>query len=637
MIRISQGERDASARATHLKAATRKFLVTTNERKQMSTKTNFKRIALVAVASLGLGVLSSVPSQAVVISSNLTATVTAPATAPTLALSDSTTAATLVVTFLGTGYTDASLADSVSVTITNKSKPAAAASAPAVSLALTDTSTSSGKPVVAISGGSPATAITYTSTIPASTDSGTAARIAVGAANTYAGATFRAWMNSTPTVAGTYVYTATVMPYDLSLINTANVKTVDITYTVAATDRTAAPGTSTAIINQGSSFTSSATGDSTVAVSATASTTAKAVIQVTLKDVDGATTNPAESVVVTTNLGSLSSGTGGPVGRNLTLLYTAGSPLNIGVYSDGTAGVATINISTASVTFAAKTVTFYSTTAAKIAATQIAPTLSVGSNSNAVLGKATDANGATVVANALGAAGVYAYSSNTAVVSDSGTACTYSAALGQHSCALTGVAAGTATITLRNSATAGAASTVSSTEVITVTVSTASPTTLKMAFDKATYAPGEKGYLKIWATDSTGKPVGPQTLSNLISSTGISRTGSFSGTEPTWTATSYILASQSQLLGNSINSTDPVAVLTVYMPYAGGSVSVSATGGSSLPTAGQVKVTASATVTDSGAAALAAVTALATTVASLRTLITTLTNLVLKIQKKVKA
>jgi len=43
------------------------------------------------------------------------------------------------------------------------------------------------------------------------------------------------------------------------------------------------------------------------------------------------------------------------------------------------------------------------------------------------------------------------------------------------------------------------------------------------------------------------------------------------------------------------------------------------------------------TVTDSGAAALAAVTALATTVASLRTLIVTLTNLVLKIQKKVRA
>jgi len=33
VIRLSQGERDASARATHLEAATGKFLVSTNERK----------------------------------------------------------------------------------------------------------------------------------------------------------------------------------------------------------------------------------------------------------------------------------------------------------------------------------------------------------------------------------------------------------------------------------------------------------------------------------------------------------------------------------------------------------------------------------------------------------------------------
>jgi hypothetical protein len=72
-------------------------------------------------------------------------------------------------------------------------------------------------------------------------------------------------------------------------------------------------------------------------------------------------------------------------------------------------------------------------------------------------------------------------------------------------------------------------------------------------------------------------------------------------------------------------------------PVGGGTITLTATGGSGLPVAGQVALTATATVPDSGAAALAAVNALATTVASLRTLITTLTNLVLKIQKKVKA
>ncbi len=43
-----------------LRARSRKFLNLTNERKNMSTKTNFKRVALVAVASMGLGVLTSV-------------------------------------------------------------------------------------------------------------------------------------------------------------------------------------------------------------------------------------------------------------------------------------------------------------------------------------------------------------------------------------------------------------------------------------------------------------------------------------------------------------------------------------------------------------------------------------------------
>ena len=254
-----------------------------------------------------------------------------------------------------------------------------------------------------------------------------------------------------------------------------------------------------------------------------------------------------------------------------------------------------------------------------------------------MLGKATDANGNSVGADAT-STGVYAYSSNTAVVSDSGTACTYDTTYQIHKCALTGVAAGTAKITLRNSSTAGTAATVNSAETIEVTVNANNPATLKMEFNKTSYAPGEKGYLYISALDSAGKAVGPQAITALINASGISRAVSFSGTEPTWSASSYTLAAQNALIGSSVTTTEAVAVLTVYMPFSGGAVSVSATGGASLSAAAQVtKVTAATTVTDSGAAALAAVNALATTVASLRTLITTLTNLVLKIQKKVKA
>jgi hypothetical protein len=73
------------------------------------------------------------------------------------------------------------------------------------------------------------------------------------------------------------------------------------------------------------------------------------------------------------------------------------------------------------------------------------------------------------------------------------------------------------------------------------------------------------------------------------------------------------------------------------MPATGGSYKLSWTGGTALAAANQVAGSTTVTVTDAASSALAAVTALATTVASLKTLIVTLTNLVLKIQKKVKA
>jgi hypothetical protein len=115
VIRISQGDRDASARATHLEAANGKFPLTTNERKQMSTKTNFKRIALVAVAALGLGVLSSVPSQAVMIG---TLSVTTSDANATTSLADSTTAGSLTLRWLS-GAT----ADSVVVSTALNTQP----------------------------------------------------------------------------------------------------------------------------------------------------------------------------------------------------------------------------------------------------------------------------------------------------------------------------------------------------------------------------------------------------------------------------------------------------------------------------------------------------------------------------------
>ena len=112
----------------------------------------------------------------------------------------------------------------------------------------------------------------------------------------------------------------------------------------------------------------------------------------------------------------------------------------------------------------------------------------------------------------------------------------------------------------------------------------------------------------------------------------------------TWAAGESLTATSVTTAGNTtasatapVVSTEPIAQFTYFLPTTGGNVVFTAKGGTGLAAAGQVAVTASATVVDSGASALAAVTQLATVVQGLRTLIVTLTNLVLKIQKKVKA
>jgi hypothetical protein len=228
------------------------------------------------------------------------------------------------------------------------------------------------------------------------------------------------------------------------------------------------------------------------------------------------------------------------------------------------------------------------------------------------------------------------YSDTVGTISDTATAagtrpsnCSFTSSVSAHLCTVTGVVAGTAKVKAYTSA-----QTVVSNEV-SLTVTSATAATVKLAWDKASYAPGEKATLSVSVLDSAGKPVAENTYANLFATGGISLSTAAGNGSDTLTA---IRVTTSTPAANYVGtSTDPQRQYTVYMPPTGGTVVASATGGSSLPVAGQVKVSASATVTDSGAAALAAVNALATTVASLRTLITTLTNLVLKIQKKVKA
>ena len=613
----------------------------------MSTKTNFKRIALVAVAALGLSVLSSVPSQAVIPTSfTITKNSDGEFAATTTAADTYTTAASVALTFLGVTATT----DSMSVTVAPKSKPSAASSYPDARVFVSDTSSSTAVPVIQyqLTSGAALQSARTSLGVATTVDSGVA--VAIGAsstANRYYTSTIKVFLDDADElVAGTYVFTVIATPQDTSGLVSANVKSVDVSFVVAAAVLTASPAYSSACMNSGTSFVGVAGTtcvDSSVSVVATAGATTRAVIRVSLRtSAEASTAN--ESVTVTTTVGNVGTTANTPIGKNATFNYVAATGyLDVLLFSDGTAGSGTITISTPSVTFNTKTVTFYSTTATKLTVVNGSPTLKTGSNTMTALGlgtvwvKATDVNGNTVVANADGDSGVWAYSSATTVVSDSGTACTYNSTTKYHHCSLTGVTAGTAVITVGNADQLSDA-TVKGDKTASVTVSTAAPATLALEFSKANYAPGEKGYIYVYAKDSAGKAVPGQTISNLITSTGIVLDGSMSGTLPTLNAESYT----SSVRVASIDTCDTqatgtaVACLTFYAPYAG-SLGISAKGGSSLPSAGQVTVTAKASVTDNGAAALAAVTALATTVASLKTLITTLTNLVLKIQKKVKA
>jgi hypothetical protein len=625
-IRILRGERDASARATHLEAATRKFLVTTNERKQMSTTTNFKRIALVAVAALGMGLLSSAPSQAAfsgAAGSQLTITV-ANGTG-SLSKSDTTTAGTVTVTGLALANND-----SYSVVTTKKSWPAESTGTNTPDLLLTFIDTATSTEAVIVSKTSNSVALNTTK------DSATAVAAATktgAGANTYVASKWYAFQESATgtRVAGTYVYTIIVTPMGGGTA-AGTPQTADITITIAepASDSlVASQAYSTLFIGDANNDAA----DEALSVVATASNTAVGYLNLTLKNASNVA-NARESVTITTTLGLV--GNADIKGRSVVLKNTS-SPQSYEIYADGSVGVATITVSTPSVTFPTKSITFFAKAAKTITASVATPLLAVGDNAAAVTGVAVDANGNAWT----GAARLIASSAADALVAGSvtGSACTYSPTLARHECTVSAIATGTAKFKIIDAATVALATATSNEVTVTVTAATAA--SVKIEFDKATYAPNERARIYVTPLDSTGKAMQSSTITSLFTAGGISVNGAVSYTGSTTTADSLTATATSLTTAAQTSATSGARAgsmqFTVYMPSAGGVVTLSATGGTGLPLAGRVAVTASATVTDSGAAALAAVNALATTVASLRTLITTLTNLVLKIQKKVKA
>jgi hypothetical protein len=566
---------------------------------------SFKKIALGLAAAMTFGVMSALPTSAAV-------------NAPTLAIDSATDAvtagesATAVVTLSFIAETSADTATVISAMF---SQPTG--SAKSATLTLLETSTAS----VVIAGNSVSANINSTVNTP-----------------TYVTAKFKVTLDA-PAVAGTY-------EAKILTTNPVNGPTVSWTVTVKAADLTPSASTTTSFLNSGEVTT--ATADAAVYAPKATATDAAAVIVVTPKNAAGG--SATESMLATvTGSGLIGYGT------NATTMSATGRALvipngnYIGVFADGTAGVSTITLTTLTGTvIATEQVTFYGDIAT-IVATPVKSVIAVGANTTTIKAVAKDIAGVTV-----GAGTLYAYSSDVATVSDSGTAATI--VNGEAVFTITGVKAGGVAVTVKSG-------TIASAPVATRVEAAAA--TVKLSFDKAVYLPGEAATIKVQVLDAAGLPVSGKTHANLFATGGITSTYAFGSGSDVLTATSIT------------TDTETVKSYKVFMPLTENVVTVSATGGTTLPLAGQIVVTASAEVSNTAAKAAtkasedaakaaqaatdaaiaaskaadaatvqaqAAVDAVAklsadvsAMIASLKKQITALTALVVKIQKKVKA
>jgi hypothetical protein len=539
----------------------------------MSTKTTIKRIALVSVAALGFGVLSVVPSNAAIGAD--TFTLSSATASQTTAETATATSSVATVSFLG------SVGDSVSVTASLVSGPGAAF--PYLSL----TETASAKVNEA------------DSAVGTTVNPNTAVRVNAGAADAFAVAKFRVYLaqgssaTTAPTTVGTYVVKLTPASVGSSgALQAAAAVTLTITVTAApALDKTVSATVSTSILNKGETNTATAdatgiTGDMTLP---TTNDAAVATIATTLKNAAGVTqTGESYTAVITSGPGLLGSG----AFTGATTAYTAAGRAIlvqhnhfVGIFPDGTSGKTTVEIRTAAgAVISTKTVTFHGAIA------KIVPTLVktvVGTSAvDAITAIAYDKDGTVVSAGSL-----YAITDSATIMATSSAA---SLATGKATFSLTGLVAGTANFTI------GDAATVATSKVTAVAgairVGSNVPAAVAVAFDKASYAPGEKITASITLTDAKGQTVSDGVYTNIFATGGIAANYTVTGFSDT----------------TSVTTVSGVGTLSGYLPSTEGDVvfkwttgSTAAAANTGLATANQA-VAGTATVVVSSPATAAA-------------------------------
>jgi hypothetical protein len=427
----------------------------------MSTKTTFKRVALVTVAALGLGVLSVAPSSAVPQADKLTLAATTASTTQgtavsvnaTLEFSQETSSDTMTLTL---GFVSAPSGFSTSdVRFTN---PATAVTTNLPASGRTaDTSTATGERVLTVSATGAGVYINQTMAVTL----GTAAKV-----GTYVVRVTPAFVGGTATpvsVAQTITFTVAA--------KTIGSRSAFIGVTNVATDTQTADAAATSLVFDGKAATGAkARLDVAQMYGATGNDTASAAdggaVVVTIDKGLVSKTNDYSAAAASVSTAAATSGAGG---------YAAHS---YWVFANGTTGKATITITVGGVALTSKTVTFSGV------ATAIVATLTTGQPAFAPVAGTTTYT-ITATDSAAGAAtalptGMTVKSSDTSVAE--------AAISGNNLVTITGKKAGTATITVTDPATTSAATAATFVATVKAVRPTTAPT---ITFDKTAYNVGE--------------------------------------------------------------------------------------------------------------------------------------------------
>jgi hypothetical protein len=328
----------------------------------MSTKTTFKRIALVAVAALGFGMLSVVPSQAAVLDLALPVATNGN---PTLTSQDTTTAGSITVS----AFLEGGTADSVTVQIFEKSVPATSTGTKVLLGYLETTTAGTIVDTTAPAAGNPSAK--YESITSAATAGAGFYLTRAAAGSVGAKFTIQLETGTGTIVAGSYVYTVIAKSAATGVVGASSTwVTKDVTLTIAAAAVPAAAvpaaANATAVLQAGNPGGVTSITDSVTAGSFLANGTPIGKIKVTNLTTGNLTANDTITAVMT-GVGYLVDSATGVTGRSFTLTNVASATLN--VLADGSSGTGTITITTVAGASFVKTVTFFDTKPVKAVAT----------------------------------------------------------------------------------------------------------------------------------------------------------------------------------------------------------------------------------------------------------------------------